>query len=54
MQLPNGIGCFLGAMQLVLYMIYMNTKASKHLGDSSEALQRQRLIEHDEEGGLLA
>lgn len=58
--LPNGIGCFLGAIQLILYMIYMNTKASKSLGVDASCddglLQRQRLIdtvEHDEERGQL-
>lgn len=28
-QVPNGIGCFLGVIQLVLYAIYRNAKPSK-------------------------
>ncbi|XP_038974448.1 bidirectional sugar transporter SWEET17-like [Phoenix dactylifera] len=56
--IPNGIGFFLGTIQLVLYMIYMNTKVSKHSGEAVEGRsQQQRLLEpdgacrHDEEEG---
>nr|XP_010921652.1 bidirectional sugar transporter SWEET17 isoform X1 [Elaeis guineensis] len=56
--IPNGIGFFLGTIQLVLYMIYMNTKVSKCSGEVVEGQwQHQRLIKpdgpsgHDEEEG---
>lgn len=39
--LPNAIGCFFGAIQLILYMIYMNNKQG--------LMQHQPLIEQDEE-----
>lgn len=38
-QVPNGMGCLLGAVQLVLYAIYRKAKPSK--GDHMS----QRLIE---------
>nr|XP_019706089.1 bidirectional sugar transporter SWEET17 isoform X2 [Elaeis guineensis] len=57
-MIPNGIGFFLGTIQLVLYMIYMNTKVSKCSGEVVEGQwQHQRLIKpdgpsgHDEEEG---
>ncbi|KAF7063347.1 hypothetical protein CFC21_069873, partial [Triticum aestivum] len=34
---PNGIGCFLGGIQLVIYAIYRNSKVGSQSHDSDEA-----------------
>nr|UJT76409.1 bidirectional sugar transporter SWEET17 [Hemerocallis fulva] len=44
--IPNGIGFIFGAIQLTLYMIYMNTKVSKQYLEESP---RQRLLNEQEE-----
>ncbi|XP_009411666.2 bidirectional sugar transporter SWEET16 [Musa acuminata AAA Group] len=48
--IPNGIGLILGTIQLILYLIYVNAKASKQLGDShEEEWQHQQLINSNSE-----
>ncbi|XP_021770832.1 bidirectional sugar transporter SWEET17-like [Chenopodium quinoa] len=47
LMVPNGIGCFLGVLQLVLYAIYRNAKPSK--SDLSE-----KLIEEGSPANLIS
>ncbi|XP_057539707.1 bidirectional sugar transporter SWEET16-like [Amaranthus tricolor] len=48
LMVPNGIGCFLGAVQLVLYAIYRNAKPSK-----SDHLLSQSLLEEGSQQAIL-
>lgn len=39
MQVPNGFGCGLGAMQLILYFIYRGNKGETKKPNKDESLE---------------
>ena len=39
MKIPNGFGCALGTLQLILYVIYCGNKGEKSAGKDDKSLE---------------